>query len=107
MKTIAEHPPDEMYATGLDIDCCCARCGSSIHMENCDQCEDGFDGHDCGEDCCCCRYPEENVPCQYCCGRGFFRFCMSSEEYCVNNPLRGREDVQRGTLEWFTIAEAA
>lgn len=27
---------------------------------------DCFVGHDCGEDTCCCLYPEENLPCQTC-----------------------------------------
>ena len=30
----------------------------------------GLNGHDCGEDTCCCAYPEENMPCQICDGQG-------------------------------------
>lgn len=104
MRAIAERPPDEMYASGLEIDCQCARCGSSVETERCEYCEDGFDGHDCGEDCCCCLHPEENVPCQYCRGTGVWRRCMSFMKWCEENPLSGREAVQRGEIEWFTVA---
>lgn len=31
---------------------------------------DGAQGHDCGEDSCCCIQPEENMPCQNCFGTG-------------------------------------
>jgi len=31
---------------------------------------EGFDDHDCGEDTCCCLYPEDNVPCDICMGMG-------------------------------------
>jgi len=78
-------------------------CGSSMDNERCEHCEDGFDGHDCGEDCCACLYPEDNVPCQYCDGTGLHRRCLSSAEWCAANPLPGREDVPRGTVEWYTI----
>lgn len=103
MKAIAEHPPDEMYQAGLELDCQCARCGSSVDSEHCDQCEDGFSGHDCGEDCCCCAFPFDNVPCDVCRGQGVWRRCMSSPEFCNANPLPGREGIERGQIEWFTI----
>jgi hypothetical protein len=102
MNVIAEHPPAEMYASGLEIDCQCARCGSSVDSQHCEQCDDGFSGHDCGEDCCCCAQPEDNVPCDYCDGAGVWYTCMSSPEWCRSNPLAGREQIQRGQLEWFT-----
>lgn len=31
---------------------------------------EGTNGHDCGEDCCACLDPEENVRCDICNGRG-------------------------------------
>lgn len=37
---------------------------------HCESCIDGFVGHDCGEDCCPCLYPEDNVKCQICDGEG-------------------------------------
>lgn len=103
LKVIAARPTPAMYASGLEIDCQCARCGSSVHTERCEHCEDGFDGHDCGEDCCCCLYPEDNVPCQYCDGTGVWHTCLSSPEWCNGNPLPGREAVERGAIEWYTI----
>ena len=80
----------------------CARCGGMIDTDNCEHCEDGFDGHDCGEDCCACYMPEDNVPCQYCDGSGLWRRCMNSSAFCQAHPLPGRENVARNTVEWFT-----
>ena len=43
MKIIAEHPPAEMYATGQEIDCQCARCGGSCVWVDCwNGCDDGY-----------------------------------------------------------------
>jgi len=95
-------PPND----GRDWDCQCARCGSSADWRECDMCGgDGVDGHDCGEDCCMCRYPEDNVRCDYCRGYGGDYSCMSSPEYCEENPLVGRGEVERGKIEWFTFEE--
>ena len=33
---------------------------------------EGLDGHDCGEDTCCCLEPFENVPCDVCDGLGYW-----------------------------------
>lgn len=83
-------------------DCQCARCGSDLDHETCDVCGgDGVDGHECGEDCCCCLDPEENVVCDACGGRGSFPRCLSSAKWCEANPLPGREAVKRGQVEWF------
>lgn len=103
MNSISKHPPMEMYADGVEIDCQCARCGSSVDLVDCVDCEDGYDGHDCGEDCCACIYPEENVPCQMCDCEGHWHQCISSEEWCQENPIPGRENMRRGEIEWFTI----
>jgi hypothetical protein len=35
----------------------------------CEQCEDGYSYHDCGEDTCCCLYPEPNIVCDTCDGK--------------------------------------
>lgn len=102
-KIIADRPSNEMYRSGLEIDCQCARCGSSIDTEPCEYCEDGYDGHDCGEDCCCCLEPEDNMICQYCDGSGVWHCCLSSPEWCQANPVPGRESIPRGKIEWFTI----
>ncbi len=51
----------------------CGRCGSSITFQECGNCGgDGVTGHDCGEDCCCCADPEDNVTCDICHGVGAF-----------------------------------
>jgi hypothetical protein len=34
----------------------------------CWHCEDGYSGHDCGEDTCGCLDPEDNEPCPICHG---------------------------------------
>lgn len=103
MTHIGDSPSAAMYASGLEIDCQCARCGSSVDSESCRECEDGFDGHDCGDDCCMCYMPEDNVPCQYCNGTGVWHRCMSSSEWCEANPVAGREGVRRGEIEWYTL----
>lgn len=102
-SVIADRPTDEMYHSGLEIDAQCARCGSSCAREHCWNCEDGFSDHDCGEDTCCCRYPEPNVVCGVCRGYGGWQMCLSSAEWCQANPLPGREGVERGQIEWFTF----
>lgn len=97
----AEYPPID----GKNYGGYCARCGSSAVTVSCENCEDGFDGHECGEDCCMCAYPEPNVPCQYCYGYEHWYVCASSPEWCRANPLAGREKVDRGTFEWFVIED--
>lgn len=107
MNAIGKHPTPEMYRSGLEIDCQCARCGSSMDYLDCHQCGgEGVDGHDCGEDCCCCLYPEDNMTCDICDGEGGWHRCLSSPEWCETHPLPGREDVPRGRIEWFTVEEA-
>ena len=96
---IRDYPPGD----GKEYDCQCARCGSSCDYQECENCGgEGFDGHECGEDCCMCRYPEENVPCDICLGHGGWYRCMSSPEWCEANPLSGRENVRR-SIEWFEV----
>lgn len=102
MTHIGDRPTDEMYQSGYEIDCQCARCGGMIETEHCDQCDGGFDGHECGEDCCACAFPEPNCVCQSCDGTGLWRRCMNLPQYCEANPLPGRENMQRSTIEWFT-----
>lgn len=73
----------------------CARCGSSCEWEDCTNCEYGYDGHDCGEDCCCCADPEPNVVCDICHGRSGWWKCVSSPEWCQTHPLPGHENAKR------------
>ena len=79
----------------------CARCGSSCDWTDCEQCDGGYDGHDCGEDCCCCPFPEPNVLCDVCGGHGGWWGCMSSYERCMAHPKPGRENVLHDQVEWY------
>ena len=95
---IAPFPPHD----GKEWDCQCARCGSSCDSVDCWDCGgEGVTDHDCGDDTCCCLYPEDNVECDTCRGPGHWLQCMSSPEWCEANPLPGREGVERGKVEWF------
>ena len=88
----------------------CARCGSSIEHVACTSCdENGMDGHDCGEDTCCCANPEGNVACYVCGGRGGWWRCLSSgrDDWCSANPLPGRESVTGSTPEWYRTDKGA
>lgn len=96
---IAPHHPRD----GREWDCQCARCGSSMGWEDCGNCYEGYTGHDCGEDCCMCEYPIDNVPCGVCSGYEGWNFCCSSPEWCEANPIKGRESIERGKVEWFTF----
>ena len=90
--------------TAIDIDYQCKRCGSSLDVQPCEGCDgSGFSHHECGEDCCSCADPHDNVPCDWCGGQGSFGRCLSSEAWCVANPLEGREQVERHTPEEFVI----
>ncbi len=57
----------------IDADVQCARCGSSIGWE-----------------------PSEDE------GKVFY-FCLSTPEWCESHPRDGREDVRRGTPEYFEV----
>jgi hypothetical protein len=92
------HPDD-----GRHWECQCARCGSSLHRERCTACEDGLDGHDCGDDSCCCLDPEPNRLCGTCGGHEGWWVCLSDAAWCEANPLPGREDVKRGLPEFFPM----
>lgn len=55
---------------------CCDVCGCELERERCDDCGgDGYWGHDCGEDVCCCLDPEDNEPCETCGGEGGWWYC--------------------------------
>ncbi len=69
----------------------CARCGSSMHAEPCEFCPGtGW-------------YTEPDPECPTCDGTGTTWWCLSSEEFCEGNPLPGREDMPRHTVEFFTL----
>lgn len=52
-----EHEPFDDGLVGDWIDCW--NCGG-----------EGYSHHDCGEDCCACLEPEDNVRCDICHGKG-------------------------------------
>ena len=58
----------------------CKKCGSDVSWVDCENCGGtGSSHHDCGEDTCCCRYPENNVPCDWCDGEGGHYHCFGCE----------------------------
>lgn len=76
----------------------CPRCRCcELVTEDCENCGgEWLDGHECGEDCCCCADPKENVPCDICQGKGYFRTCLGR---CDNGKhagaaLRKAEDAK-------------
>lgn len=57
-------------------DCKVCPCGTELEWQECTQClGEGVDGHDCGEDCCCCLDPEDNICCDICEGEGGWMGC--------------------------------
>jgi hypothetical protein len=96
---VAEFPDGiERFDTPHGGEAQCARCGSSVEWLNCWNCVEGYTHHDCGEDCCCCVNPEDNVVCDECRGAGGEMHCISSPEWCEANPLPGREQVRSTAL---------
>jgi hypothetical protein len=54
----------------------CEKCQNEKSWRDCWNCGgDGFSDHDCGDDSCCCLFPEDNVECDICSGEGGFRVC--------------------------------
>ena len=96
MKHIGPHPTNEMYQAGLEINCQCARCGSSCGWVDCTECSgDGYEVDPCDGNltgtCDCCH------------GYGGWQLCLSDHDWCKANPLPDRENVKRGEIEWFTL----
>lgn len=55
---------------------------------HCEHCDDGFVGHDCGEDCCPCLEPEPNVVCDICDGEGGWK--PKPLDVAVQEPKDGK-----------------
>ena len=53
----------------------CEKCNFELDWAECYNCEEGYSSHDCGEDCCCCLEPENNVTCDICDGNGGWWAC--------------------------------
>jgi len=66
----------------------CKKCGSSVAWIECENCEDGYSHHDCGEDTCCCIDPQPNVKCDICNGKGGWWVCLN-----CNSLDRKKDDV--------------
>jgi hypothetical protein len=66
----------------------CPRCGCcTLIWTECDYCGgEGYTGHDCGEDCCCCLDPEDNVRCDICKGYGGWNECAGHCNGSGNHP---------------------
>lgn len=76
----------------------CGRCGGGLEWADCPNCEDGYSHHDCGEDSCACLDKSENVPCDWCRGKGGSWHCANTPEWCNANPLPGCENVPSTAL---------
>ena len=61
----------------------CKKCGSDVMWQECDQCEEGYSYHDCGEDSCCCLDPLPNVVCDVCNGEGGWYVCLGCDSKIV------------------------
>lgn len=94
------HPQD-----GRQWDCQCARCGSSMSHESCGACGgDGITGPGELHEQDPLWYDEDDYEsCHQCDGEGGWMFCLSTPEWCEANPLTGREQTPRNTVEWFAL----
>ena len=93
-KVIGKCPRDGRYWDNQ-----CARCGSSVIFNECDNCggEGWIEDDDWQAD------EGDGHTCDWCRGDGGHWACVSSEEWCEANPIKGREETERGTVEWFTF----
>lgn len=49
-------------------------------------------------------YDEDDYkPCHQCGGEGSWMLCISTPEWCEDNPIAGRESIPRHTPEWFVV----
>lgn len=76
----------------------CPHCGQDLEWMDCDQCEDGMSFHDCGEDCCACLYPENNVVCGQCGGAAGWHWC--SNTLC---PAKQEVNNRHSTIDRLTF----
>lgn len=95
-----DHPRD-----GREWDCQCARCGSCLDWDLCEACDgEGITGPgELYEQDPLNYHPDDFERCHQCGGEASWPFCLSSPEWCEANPLGGRENIKRGTPEWFAL----
>lgn len=72
------------YKTPYGDEPYCLRCHHSVRWIDCEQCEDGYSYHDCGEDTCCCLDPVNNVKCDVCDGEGGWYICEGCNRWQCN-----------------------
>lgn len=81
MTSRSDLPPEDRSACEWDeVDPApvCGTCSSQKTYKDCWNCGgEGVTDHDCGEDCCACLYPEDNVECDICAARGGFYVCAT------------------------------
>lgn len=77
----------------------CKKHECNLLQQNCPNCEDGYSHHDCGEDCCPCAVPENNIICDWCNGKGFSRWCSLSTE---RNPCF-EKDWDIDTVDYYEM----
>jgi len=54
----------------------CSTCGNIKWWQTCWNCGgEGYSDHDCGEGCCACLNPENNVRCDICRGKEGYYVC--------------------------------
>lgn len=91
---------------GRQWECQCARCGSSVDWHECESCGgEGITGP--GE-----LYDEDPLwydhddyePCHQCGGQSSWAVCLSGADWCQGHPMPGRENVERGRIEWFPLS---
>lgn len=76
--TSEELASDEIESAAVKLRVC--KCGNDMAWADCYNCGgEGFSDHDCGEDCCCCLNPEDNVECDICDGNGGWWACPTCE----------------------------
>lgn len=85
---------------------CCGRCGSSVEMQRCEECNGDGDRPDDGSDPGSYRTDFGFVQCHACDGEPMWYRCLSSVEWCNAHPIPGRESIERGKIEWFDIESA-
>jgi hypothetical protein len=77
----------------------CTNCGHECYRNDC-SCDEGLSHHDCGEDCCCCAYPEPNVRCDLCNGHGVHVWCpRCGWDQLEKRFLNGRDERTPAELQ--------